>query len=276
MKKSKKFLSVLCAVCMILAVSTSAFAANVQPRIEQDPFDHAKLSTTPYDFSTTDDYPFFRLWIRNYDSHSISGTISYANGTSKTFSVGAANTTTGYTDYSTPVTNPGAGDHSISLRADDGGTLNGELSLHIDATGHFRLDACGYSGGGENDTSLLGTARIEQDPFDHAKLTTTPYDFSTTDDYPYFRLWIRNTSNHAILGTITYGNDSTPKEFTVDPADPDKGYTDYSSGVLEPGAGEHTVTIRGEAGYTMSGALSLHIDSTGHFRAPGWMDVSDN
>lgn len=227
-----------------MAVAAPA-AAEVTPMPLQSPYHHAPLMTDAYPFETSDDSPYYRLWIRNFDSEKVIGVIDYADGTQKQFAIAAAGEA-GYSDYTSEVINPGAGTHEVTLRAAAGGTLNGALSIHVDSARQFQMVE-------EDEVSF-------QDPYHHAGLTTAPYLFETSDDSPYFRLWMRNFDSHKIYGTITYDNGST-KEFTVEAAGT-VGYSDYSSAIIAPGSGIHSVRIRGEAGYTMSGALSIHVDSS--------------
>lgn len=97
----------------------------------------------------------------------------------------------------------------------------------------------------------------EQDLYNHAAPLADPCSFATSNDCPYFRLWIRNYDSEKISGTLDYA-DETQKEFTV-PAAGAAGYSDYLSQNVTPGSGGHSVGIKGEAGYEMSGKLSIHV-----------------
>ncbi|MCI6362878.1 S-layer homology domain-containing protein [Intestinimonas butyriciproducens] len=72
MKKFKKFLSVLCAACMILAMSAPAFAMEYDDLLRNKPYDNITFTvgdiTKSYPLSVKADEPCIRVWAQNTDT----------------------------------------------------------------------------------------------------------------------------------------------------------------------------------------------------------------
>ena len=72
MKKFKKFLSVLCAACMILAMAVPAFATEYDDLLRNKPYDNITFTvgdvTKSYPLSVKADEPCIRVWAQNTDT----------------------------------------------------------------------------------------------------------------------------------------------------------------------------------------------------------------